>query len=618
MTHSDEKKLFDAIKQDNLSSFCMLVKTDEDFKISFGRFPLLSVCLLYESKKIIKKFFDKLFAVENYNQINEPFELYLKFKSVAEKSVRFYAGKENFVLPLEILAMQKKDSLLKKYYKIAKKSQKNDDFLQKIYKFNQQSVIFKNKNIKISRKKMSRKQKFSLIFSGALFGAISIVVATIFIVIANIYGFGTLQSPKKVYSYSDLLNLDGKDCYATILDDITIDDSFCWKDFSGTIFGNGKTITIDCDNNNYLIDNFSGKISDLDIVYKNGTEKTIQKNLSLFANKNDGEIDNVNIVVEDEIKLTFETTTVCFSGIATTNNGYIHRCSVKFSADITSLNTNDNLASFICTNNYGTISSCEVLEGSRISSINVDLGGIANNNLSSAEISSCKNYATLSQSTTSASWSPNVAGIVTTNNGTISNCINYGNLTANHEAIEKQEASTFVGGISAQNFSVIEHCKNTSIISSNTSYATIYAGGITAYTSQKDNSNPTISSCASIGSFDIQKSDDELFAYCGGISGFMIGSIGDSYVTTTFSKKYSEEKLYMLGLMIGASSGVQTFWGTQIYLDIKNIHCLTVEETAKTLAIVYTNAGYIFVENLSADITTHDDIQEIRQTDIYW
>ena len=617
MTQKEAKQLFEVVKNDDLTSFCVFTKDEKNLNISFGRFPLLSVCYLYDSNKIIKKFEKKLLQIENYQVVNEPFELYLKFKMVAKKSIRLYASKQDFVMPIEILAMQGKDGLVKKYYKILKKTQKNDDFLQKIYNFNKQNTKFENNKIKISHKKLSRQTKLTLLISNVSFLFVAVLITAILLVVSNIYGLGTLHSPKKISNATQFASLSNKGCYATLLEDIVLEDSTTLNNFSGTIFGNDKTITINYDYDDFLINKLSGKIQNVNIVFKNDISKTLSQNLSLLANENNGEIKNINIVVENKINFTFDGEKTYFSGLCITNNKYIKNCSVQFNAEVNSANTKDNLVSFIAVDNYGTISSCDVLEGSSIISNNVDVGGIVSQNFANANISSCNNHASLCQNTSSNAWSPNVAGIATLNLGTITNSINYGSLTANHSGEEKTNSGVFIGGISAQNYSVIEHCKNIGDIISSTNVITIYAGGIAGYTAQQNNSNPTITSCGSIGNFNLTKIDDTVFMFCGGISGFMVGMITNCYSIATYCQSYSQEKSNMIGLLIGASSG-QAFLSVQIYLDISNDHCLLTEQSTKPVAIVYTNMGYIYVENLDADITIHATKQDVEQTDVYW
>lgn len=617
MTQEDSKKIFEYVKKDDLTSFCSLIKSNNDLNISFGRFPLLTTCYLYNSNKIIKKFFKKLAKVKNFESFAEPFEIYLKFKNVSKKSLRLYAGKQNIVMPIEMLAILNKDVLVKKYYKIMAKSPKTDEFLQKIYNFNGQNVKIDKNKIKISHKKISKKAKVWLIASHSALAFCAGIIAVVLVLISNAYGLGTLHSPKKITDAQSFERLAGKGSYATLLDDLVLDEKCSLKNFYGTIFGNGKTITINYDYDSSLIDSLNGKIQDVNIIFVKGIDKSIETDLCLLTNTNNGGILNVNITVNQTIKLAIDGPSSNFSGFAITNNKYIHDCSIKFALEANSTNTSDNFASFVAINNNGIISGCEVLEGSSIKTTNVDIAGIANQNNTNAEISTCRNKATLFQSTTSNTWSPNVAGIANSNFGTISNCLNHGNLTADDNATNKSNNGVFVGGICSQNFSIIRHSKNLGNINSTSDITTIYAGGITAYTGQQENSNPSINFCGSTGNFDITKNSDEVFMYCGGISGFMIGSISDCYTTATYNQNYSEEKKNMIALMIGASSG-QAFYGIQVYLDIGNIHCLSVEGTTKTLAIVYSNMGYTYIENLSADITIHDTKQEIENTSIYW
>ena len=288
---------------------------------------------------------------------------------------------------------------------------------------------------------------------------------------------------------------------------------------------------------------------------------------------------------------------------------------MQFNAEVNSANTKDNLVSFIAVDNYGTISSCDVIEGSSIISNNVDVGGIVSQNFANANISSCNNHASLCQNTSSNAWSPNVGGIATLNLGTITNSINYGSLTANHSGEEKTNSGVFIGGISAQNYSVIEHCKNVGNIISTTNVIAIYAGGITGYTAQQNYNSPTINSCASTGNFDLTKTDNDIFMYCGGISGFMVGIITNCYSTATYSQSYSQDNKNAIGLLVGASR-IQDIY---ISLNISNDHCVLIEQTTKPVAVVFNIFNYYsYVENLEADITIHSSEQEIEQTDVYW
>ena len=60
--------IFDSIKNDDLTLFSSLIESNEN--LCYGRFPLLSICILYNSKKILKKYKNKLINIEKYNITN--------------------------------------------------------------------------------------------------------------------------------------------------------------------------------------------------------------------------------------------------------------------------------------------------------------------------------------------------------------------------------------------------------------------------------------------------------------------------------------------------------------------------------------------------------------------
>ena len=90
MEYQKSRQLFEAIKKDDLKTFENLITSNADLNICFGRFPLLSVCYLYDSVKILNKFEKKLFSKSAFDIHEEFFEIYLKFKTHAKKSIRLF------------------------------------------------------------------------------------------------------------------------------------------------------------------------------------------------------------------------------------------------------------------------------------------------------------------------------------------------------------------------------------------------------------------------------------------------------------------------------------------------------------------------------------------------
>lgn len=50
-----EREIIEIIKRDDLIAFLSLSKNENLLNLSFGRFPILSLCYLYNAKKIVKK-----------------------------------------------------------------------------------------------------------------------------------------------------------------------------------------------------------------------------------------------------------------------------------------------------------------------------------------------------------------------------------------------------------------------------------------------------------------------------------------------------------------------------------------------------------------------------------
>lgn len=618
MTQEEAIKLLNIIKADDLASFCMLAKDRDISKLSFGRFPILSVCYLFGSKKILKKFEKQLCMIAEFECVYEPFVLYNDFKVKCGKTIRLYAAKNNFVMPIEMQAILHKDGFVKKHFKTFAKLESTSATLKKIYELYEQKFTESENKVKISAKKMSKTQKRVLIWANSVFWAVVLVTGSIFGICAATVGLGTSFSPKRITDSGSLAKLAASGNYAVLQNDIILENEVLLGDFSGTIDGNNKTITISYPYCKNLVNTLSGTIKNLNIEFDD-LDFELTESLSLLAQTNNGTIENVNIKCKAKINCTILGTESYFSAFAITNNKYIHNCSATLDIDIISSSDSETCVAGIAGKNLGTISSSEITSGSKITAQNIDVAGIVAQNLADAEISTTKNYANLSQSTNLSTWSPNVAGIAMTNAGTISNCLNFGNISASNTAETSTNSAILVAGICSNNTATINHCKNECEITATSESAIIYAGGITAYTtSQTNTDNPTINFCGTKGNFNLTKNSNEVFLYCGGISGFMTGTITNCYSISTFSNAYNQETLNMTALMIGASYGQMYFGGSSVFLNIQDVYCLASEKTDKTLAIAYTNMGYTFIETLNADIEICATEEQIKESSIYW
>ena len=148
-------KLYDIIKSDNLTSFCLLYENNKQLlKFSFGRFPILSICYLYHSKKIISKFEKAMCKIKDFIIIDEPFLLYRDFRSICGHLIKVYANQTSFVMPLEMKAILHKDGFVKRNFAEFAKSAETCKNLTAIYNLSNQKCIIADKKIKIFAKKL--------------------------------------------------------------------------------------------------------------------------------------------------------------------------------------------------------------------------------------------------------------------------------------------------------------------------------------------------------------------------------------------------------------------------------------------------------------------------------
>ena len=583
MSQAIYNNLITAISQDNLALFS--ANLENVFNLKFGRFPILTLCYLYNSKKILKKYSKQLWQIKDYNTVNEPFTVYQKFKSVADRTLRLYTSEKSTVTPIEMLAILHEDNLVKRLYRKYKHSllDKVKRNLKSIYTiYNQEPYILTYK-IKIKPRKLTRCER--LPYKIAISSALTIITLFVSILLTLNFtiGLGTAGNPYKIYNEKQFLSALNSTAYYKLEKDIQL-DNINISTFKGRINGNNKTITISTIPTNYLIESNKGKIENLQILYDT-TTKEINSSLSLFVKDNNGTINNV--------KITCNTTTlnckktsledIYITAIAKTNNGLIDNCSVQFDCEIITTGNGECFASGIVGINDGTIRNTIFDNNSGLTSNEADLAGIAITNNKTGKIVGCQNLAPIHQSSEIDEWSPTIAGIVITNYGTIDNCINKGNLSVSSTNDRTTaQGNIFVGGISANNFGTISKCLNKGDITTTSLRLITYAGGIVGYSSYWTENEtvyyPLLNNCGTTGTINISTSNENVFAFAGGIGGScQYGDIIDCYSLSNFTNMATEDK-YFFGLLLGSS--YLDVWFNNIYLSVSNNY-LTYTDTVE-------------------------------------
>ena len=621
--------LLNAIKTDNLVLFSSEIKGCEN--VCFGRFPLLSLCYLYNAKKIIKNYKNKLLEVRIYKVVTEPIELYKKFKTIAGRCLRLYVKEGCFVTPLEMLALLHKDFEVKKIYKTIYKNENVINNLKTIYYIFGQDIKIDNSKIKIGRKVLSAYQK--LPYKISFFASLGLIflVCVFYLIAGFTTGLGTNISPYLVKSQAQLIQAFNSTGSYVLKSDIELNSSLNIGEFDGVFDGGDHTIYVK-DLNSFLVVKNNGTIKNLNIVYSN-TQKEISNSVGLLAQINNGTIDNVKITV-DSLKLTCNKSSnndIYITGFVQTNNGYVENCSLKTNMIVDGVGDGECMvAGFVGTNN-NTVTNCTFLQESSVTTTEADVAGVVVTNSFGATVNGCKNYANLCQTSQKNGWSPNVAGIAINNAGTLKNCLNKGMLSA-ISTNEETEANGYVylGGICATNTSVIERCKNDADLTATSQKIEIYCGGISAYSFESSDKNnatiPNLKNCGVEGHISVETKSTDAKVYVGGIGGAFCGYINDCFSLASFEKGYTKEQYYV-GTVIGLNYSIPYFNGlfyqeifyvfpkNSFVLNQSNVGCqiaavkrLAVEGQPIASELVYESEGLVTVE----------DENQIKQKEIYW
>lgn len=627
MNQVQYREIFDAIKSDNLVLFAQTIKGNE--RISFGRFPVLSLCYLYRAKRIIDEYEKQLIWSEDYIIVEEYLEIYNTFKVKAGRLLRLYIKDDSVVSPFEMLAILHQDSRLKRIYNNKKGKRVNKKIinnLKTIYFINSQKFEISDLSIKIARRRMTGRERRVLTCSLIVSVVTIMLVSLLLGMYGFVVGFGSANSPIKVSTEAQLIKaLDGKSHYV-LTRDIELEECGFDIDFNGTINGQGHHIFIKNSLNNYIIKTNSGTIKNLGVKYGN-LDAQITNSLSLFVCENRGLIDNVTISCGD-IKLLCSKSQeieLYVSGIANVNDGNILNCGLQIgSASIIAEEDGEGFFSGITGINNGNIDNCYLLSDKNLASRELDIAGICVSNSYGATINNCYNKMALQQNSEEMDWSPTIGGVAIENYGLISDSQNLSALKIISECEQEDvKGNIILGGVCANNFGEINACLNKGNLEAKAKKLIVYCGGISAYSTyyvrEQNMILPAIINCGTRGEINISTEDDKAIIFGGGISGYMYGKVVDCFSITTFINGYTEEKSF-LGKFLGAAYlQYQIFGGSTIYLDVSNNYVLSSNMVDYHIGALINNgsivSGGVDLANGVSGCETTNDMENL---DVYF
>ena len=629
MAKIDSVALYEIIKHDDLVSFSRLAEGKKTLlQVSLGRFPILSMCYLHNSNKIIKRYEKELMLVSSYNIISEPYSLSQHFAHVAGRALRLYTDGMQ-VSPLEMLAILGKDNRLKKLYL---KMHSNDGIecrLQTIYQdIGSRTFIYNNGKLKISHKKLTRYGKSLLTTIVAVCMSFAIVMAGLGGAYVGIYGDGVIKDAQ-IYTEGQLIKALSQASGRYVLkNDITIEDIGDVENFGGVLDGNGHIVEV-LSNSSSLINKLNGSIKNAHFVFSSKSFGA-SSSWGLITNSNYGVIDNVKLSVNGEmIQVRNKQEYLYFAGVAVDNYGIISSVQVDVKLSVSSSGNGESFVSAIAGKNYGNINNCTVLEQSYISAQNVDAAGLVASNENNGIISNCTNFSHIEQVVTIDDWSPICAGIVAFNHGLVSKSANMASVNIGVSVTNETNGTTStIGGVCGFNYKEIVECSNKGEIVVDTINQSVYAGGICG-SSLSDTIDGVdyvgkISASGNWGKLNIQIDQEKTYGFIGGVVGFLQGYLESSFSIGEFTSSAENGKYYQGGL-VGGCYVYTIQMGTQImithyYIDLNNNYYLYRDEVSYGISGFVSNYGVIYFNDnmVLEDLIECNTVDELIESGVYY
>lgn len=698
-------RLLQAVKQDDVRLFAQLTDQKKAYlSVSFGRFPILSLCYLYKSTGILRAYEKILSGITQYTVAEEDFLSYKKFRSLAGKCMRLYRG-GRFVYPLEMLAVLNDGYYLNRVYPHFYKPAGTAEHIQKIYAILRgKSAKADEKSVLLPRSRLRPRQKLLV---GAVLTLAAILLFVSVYAMGNIRlltGEGTEENPYRISGETQLIKaLSEESAYCVLTRDVTLTKDWTAVDFRGTLDGGGHTVyaggytkngffraqsgTL----NNIRFDftatgavtepllaaqnsgtlsgltaNFTGEgpitfVTALLLVQNTGTlsditldircDAEITADSALFLSQNQGTLTGVNAAVRGNFTEESANQVLYFSSLVYQNTGTF--TDGRLYCETTYAGNADGdafYAGFVAINS-GTLERCETLEGSYLRTDTVDVAGIATVNQAEATLTACVNRAEITQTTAMDQWSPNVAGIVTSNYGPVTDSVNAGALRAEQNApAGDYSLIAFAGGICAENLQTLTGCRNTGSVTVKAEHYEIYAGGIAginrATVSKTKNdaaiygysgdhnvfvggiagyntSYAVLTESGSFGRITIEYNKEaaanlqNLFA--GGIVGGNYGRMASCFAGNTYAYTHNDVGTLRVGGLAGLNYGEYSILANRVYLDVENNFYLTQPNVAFGIASIYYRiTQYVLGDGNNVGTTVVFTPEELRASEVYW
>ncbi len=633
MDLSVAQDLFLAIRNDDYHNFDVIISRYHCSDLCYGRFPVLSLCYLFNAKKIIKQYESHLLEVNKYIKIPENAIIYPLFRKAAGRCLRLYLG-DCIVSPLEMLLILGENSRLKRVYPHAFKNQRIIENLQAIQRIKtSEEIVASETIINVSRARLTESTKkiisFALVacvlmmfMSGGLIGATYLI------------GVGTNDSPILIYSESQFVKAMELGYCMELKSDITISESY--ESFSGVIKGNGFTITIKPGTT--FIKTLEGRISN--VCFEVNGDIEVNEDYAVITNNNNGVIEDV--IVTANIKVTLGNATVqqtnivndkrlAVNIIANENNGTIENVIVNGESDIVGIaGSNDTTVlkyAAIAGENFGFIINSK--NESNIKGTLCDLAGIvlynfgtANNVLNTGSI--------LSYYSEDPYRRLFVGGVTIFNFGIITNSSNSGAVTAqndNENSYVQENLFTGVstncvfniGGVAVVNYGNIETTKNTGNIEIDYYLGFIYIGGLVSNNESSNVYNNTvkkgiINNCGFEGKIIVnQKSEGTSLTYVGGIVGY-----NSCQVNNCFAIIDLESNVTLYWPVCGITPSMVYSNTSLVKENNSNNYYHYVENIITSGFVLQTGYGNYMVESLEDCVEYKTSIEEMKALEMYF